>query len=959
MSTIKKFRFVSPGVQVAEVDQSTLPRLPGAIGPVVVGRSRKGPAFYPVTVNSYLEFVETFGEPIKGQGTGDIWRDGNTTSPTYGAYAARAWLQNSRPLTFIRLLGSESDDPTAADTARAGWTTENTAATTLNSTNGGAVGLWVVPSGSTFASDLTGALAAVFYLDKGSMRLAGDDPGGTDVGAAGAAVLVQNIGSTYEFRMVVEDETAATVKDTAFNFDPNSSKYIRKVFNTNPTLTNDDVTPAASLVNYWLGDTFESHLKDIVNENSGNIAGSVYGFLAAIENSTVNHADFQGVEASAAKTGWIIGQDLNTQTGSYQAEDMTSLMRFVVNKGDGSGEWEQQNIKVSITDIQESNSSFDRYGTFTVEVRVASDTDAAKEVLEVYPQCNLNPNSSNYVARKIGDKYVTWDKTELRHRHLGDYGNVSKYVRVEMNTVVEQGGLEPELLPFGFFGPPRFDPVTVISGAAVAATAMLKGTGSMPDAPLGGGGTIAVPGITDFTASLVFPKMQMRVSSSDAGTLSEEDAYFGIITQKVGAQKFDEDYVDLTRVKPDGVDSHIAGTLTEYSFIFSLDDVVAVSGSSIRSYWLSGSRASGASVTAVAAAASGSDEGYKAVLNRGHDKFTMPLFGGFDGLDITERDPFRNNYLSKNGGTADANHAVFSLRRAIDTFRDPEVLDMNLATVPGITHNGTTNHLIQVAEDRADTLAIIDLEGDYLPSHESTNTEAQRLGSVASVVTNIKARSLNSSYAATYFPFVRINDPESGTPVWVPPSVVALGVMASSQEKTDVWFAPAGFNRGGLTEGAAGLQVVDARHRLTSKERDSLYEVNINPIASFPSEGVVIFGQKTLQATPSALDRINVRRLLIFVKKEISRIATRVLFDQNLKVTWSRFLSEVNPFLASVQTRFGLSDFKVLLDETTTTADLIDRNIMYAKIYLKPARSIEFIGLDFIVSRTGASFDDL
>ena len=182
--------------------------------------------------------------------------------------------------------------------------------------------------------------------------------------------------------------------------------------------------------------------------------------------------------------------------------------------------------------------------------------------------------------------------------------------------------------------------------------------------------------------------------------------------------------------------------------------------------------------------------------------------------------------------------------------------------------------------------------------------------------------------------------------------------MSSSQRKTEVWFAPAGFTSGGLTEGAAGIPVLNVRHRLNSKERDLLYEANINPIAQFPAEGIVVFGQKTLQVTQSALDRINVRRLMIFIKKQVSRMAATVIFDQNVQTTWSRFTSRVKPFLASVQSRFGLTEFRVILDETTTTPELIDRNIMYAKILLKPARAIEFIAIDFVITDSGASFDD-
>ena len=217
---------------------------------------------------------------------------------------------------------------------------------------------------------------------------------------------------------------------------------------------------------------------------------------------------------------------------------------------------------------------------------------------------------------------------------------------------------------------------------------------------------------------------------------------------------------------------------------------------------------------------------------------------------------------------------------------------------------------------------------------------------------------MNSSYGATYYPWVKIRDELATRDVWVPPSVVALGVMAYTEARDDVWFAPAGFNRGGLNQGNAGIPVLQTSEHLLSKDRDALYEANINPIASFVSEGIVIFGQKTLQSTQSALDRINVRRLLIYVKKFVSIASANLLFEQNLQVTWNRFLTAVVPELQRIQQRFGLSDFKVILDETTTTPDLVDRNILYAKIFLKPARSIEFIAVDFIISRTGAEFAD-
>ena len=188
--------------------------------------------------------------------------------------------------------------------------------------------------------------------------------------------------------------------------------------------------------------------------------------------------------------------------------------------------------------------------------------------------------------------------------------------------------------------------------------------------------------------------------------------------------------------------------------------------------------------------------------------------------------------------------------------------------------------------------------------------------------------------------------------------------MASSEEKSSgVWFAPAGFNRGGLNNqgsgpGAAGITVLNVRERLSTSDRDKLYEQGINPIANFPAEGIVVFGQKTLQLQRSALDRINVRRLMIYLKRQIGGIARNTLFEQNVQATWDNFTRSAVGVLEEVKDGLGLVDYKFILDETTTTPDLIDQNILYAKLYVKPARAIEFIALDFIITRTGAEFPE-
>jgi phage tail sheath protein FI len=210
--------------------------------------------------------------------------------------------------------------------------------------------------------------------------------------------------------------------------------------------------------------------------------------------------------------------------------------------------------------------------------------------------------------------------------------------------------------------------------------------------------------------------------------------------------------------------------------------------------------------------------------------------------------------------------------------------------------------------------------------------------------------SIDTSYAATYYPWVKILDTNVNLPVWVPPSVVLGGVIAYNDKVSYEWFAPAGLNRGGLTE------VLDAYDRVTQSDRDDLYDSNINPIASFPNTGFVVWGQKTLQVKSSALDRINVRRLLIAAKKFIASATKYLVFEQNTSATRNRFLNIANPYLDSVQQRQGLYAFKVVMDETNNTPDVIDRNQMVGAIYLQPTKTAEFIVLDFNILPTGATF---
>jgi len=1021
-----KFKFVSPGIFIDEIDNSQRPGAAIEIGPVVIGRARRGPAMRPITVESFSEFVEIFGNPVPGTEGGDVWRKGTgLTGPTYAAYAAQAWLRNNTPLTFVRLLGvsaegsSKGSGGPAGSSGASGW---KLAADGGVSTPGGAYGLFLFNEGGRYESNAanpyTASLGAVFYVNSG----VGIAPSGNIMNAAHAVPTSGSLtascalpiatGSDGNFTMMVFDDGATdhAGDKIKFNFNENSPHYIRKVFNTNPTNVNSNVTStsANSYKTYWLGETYDrfvfSH-DQFSGSQTGNDGKSVgvsqnthspASGSGMTSNSDITHCVMLRLGSSDgnvnwhdhlstaqqlldAETGWFIGQDLGANT-SYHPEKQQKLFKLV---GLNYGEWLQDNLKVSIRDIKPSSNKVDPYGTFTLLIRKLEDSDNAPKIVESFSDCNLNPNSLNYVGRKVGNEFVLWDSDERRYRRHGEYPNRSKFVRLKMNADVHEGKTDPSLLPFGVFGPLRINVMTGVTGSkdgkghegnGDAAYWMARGSGSVyPDADQNLGAVDASLGHTvsrsagpaghpflhvNFTSSFHFPEVPLRVSASDGNLSNPRDAYFGATTTKRGSTAFDPSIRDIVRRLPGQYSTTgLDGTnYDEVSWVFSLDNLMDVdpgtASGGVEVVYASGSRLRTNSITARSGAAyllTGSTYGY--------NQFSTVFHGGFDGLDIMEREPFRNTRLD-DSTVETLNSAFHSVKRAIDTIRDPEAVEFNLAALPGVTNSSLTDHLIKTCEDRGDALAIIDLENDFVPDTENTATIENRRPNVAKAVNSLRDRQLNSSYGAAYFPFVQIRDSISNQLVYAPPSVVALGVMSNSEAKRALWFAPAGFTRGGISTGAAGLPVVNVTTQLTSKDRDSLYEANVNPIASFPAEGLVVFGQKTLQLTPSALDRINVRRLLIFIKKEISRMAATTLFEQNVQATWTQFKNKAVTFLTNIKAAQGLTDFRVVLDETTTTPELIDRNIMYAKVFLKPARAIEFIALDFVITDTGASFDD-
>jgi phage tail sheath protein FI len=295
---------------------------------------------------------------------------------------------------------------------------------------------------------------------------------------------------------------------------------------------------------------------------------------------------------------------------------------------------------------------------------------------------------------------------------------------------------------------------------------------------------------------------------------------------------------------------------------------------------------------------------------------------------------FYNNVNSSNTqGLVGANYNdMISLLANQDDYK------YNVLFTPGLYDAGYTSQVTQIitnTQNRGDAIYVID-------------PVAYGAGSITTVTAQAATR--NTSYAAEYWPWCQVQDPATGQNVWVPASTVIAGVYAYNDSVSEPWFAPAGINRGGLST------VIRAERRLPQGDRDTLYSGKVNPIATFPGTGVVVYGQKTLQTRASALDRVNVRRLLISLKSYISQVAQNLVFEQNTAATRNNFLAQVNPYLESVQQRQGLYAFRVIMDDSNNTPTVIDQNQMVGQIYLQPTKTAEFIYLDFNITPTGATF---
>lgn len=1005
MVKAKEQTFRSPGFFDREIDlsqpQAASVGKPGGI----IGTAPKGPAFVPVTLANVSEFDSVFGG----------------LDPKYlGTYGAYRYLENATALSYMRVLGAGSNDTVdEIETTRLTSQVANAGFVITGTTVGGkhegcvqflvakhtvqtneTLGMPIFTDNDSFtavnASDDAYLVRAMIFNTSGSRFIVLD-------GDEAEPSLYDDIDdlatlSDSNFKLIL----SSTVGTTAFtaSLNPSSDNYIGKILNTNP----EDFATERHLL--YLDMAVDDEVATVSTDASSVaiLSGSA-NTSDSSGNATMPFRDVFGhfdTRFQTGKTTYFISQPFGTI--EYDLFYFEAL---------DDGAYPNNKFKVSIADIRGNTDPRNEYGTFSVLVRNWNDTDQDPQILERFTGCTLDPTSDDYVARKVGDTKTKFlfdadSEDERRLVQEGKYPNNSARVRIVMNTSVENKEVPATALPFGFRGFKVLKTNDLLTDAEIAET----------ETRIGGSGSI------DNLSSSIIPPLPYRFKvtrgdiastnfAGDPGVSEEVDGrlFWGVklernktpLNSNITKEKNKLSYAYSKMMGLQGLDSLVTGTgaddFNENKFTlarvaFSNTSVSDLTGTAeehiieaayIRNanpdsteYKVTDGTLSGRVTLATLANLTSSVD-----FNRFQtfNKFTNIMAGGFDGLNILDKNAFRMNdkgsssdtgggaaegYLSPGlaynpAGTGKDNNAVFSYRTAAKIMTDPLTLSSNgiqvpsiyLLAVPGIKDSFITDYVANSTRDFGLALYIMDI-----PSYDDSSTrlygdEDNNRPSVSKTAEQFDSRAVDNSYAATYFPDVFVNDDVNNRVVKTPASVAAMSALAFNDKVGFPWFAPAGFNRGALSF-VRNLDV-----RLTVPDRNVLYDARINPIANFPRGGYAIFGQKTLLLRRSALDRVNVRRLLIEVKRVVSDIAINIVFENNTAATRARFVNQIVPRLGLIQAQAGIERFDVIADERNNTVEDDEQNRMNGKIVVVPTRTIEFISVDFVITNAGVSFDTL
>lgn len=917
-----EFVFTSPGAKFKERDLTFVTRNVGVTTLGLVGETQKGPAFEPVFIEDSGQFNNKFGlQSVKKFPSGKLKYE--------LPYVANAYLGESSQLWVTRVLGLSGYDAGKAwaitlsagvDPATIAATTSATGATTYIDnqflgvpifavgTTGTSTSAYVKISETKFTATLTEFTATTYNAGSGDIHK-------KEITMTGSSY------SEYEKMVLAVVRSRGYVQDnvnlpstTVFDVD-DLEISVNTTTNPGGDLFGEFTLHAANISD--VDDVPEDYIVSLDPNSSSflpNAIGSApkdkntkiwvesiypdlikkldadgisYGINTTIISTTTDLFSNYKTQFKTPETPWVVSQ--------LKGSEIDRLFKFIsISDGDSAN----QEIKISIANIQPNSQEFD------VFIRDFNDTDANPIVLESFTRCSMVKELSSFIGRRIG----TSD---------GDYDLQSSYVMIEFPLDVDD--LPTNVFPSGFEG------------------YLLNDWSS----PITGDGLI----------SGVAPKIEFKTSYGENEKISR--SYLGI----------SEHAYDGTGLTGTGVDQNLYnfnnindGLATGYikSKGFHMD-------SGATGIYTDGTQSIGSFEVGAGQFRTVNDvvDTTDTYYDEKTRKFTLVPSKGFDGWDVN-RDGRSNTDGFQQTGIYDgvesnetAKNDLQAWETAIGTFANPEEVTINLFATPGIDwsdNNIIIQNTIDVIEnDRTDSLYIID-SPDVNFSIEIGAGKPDILAS-ESIVSTLEDADLDTSYGATYFPYIQIRDSQNNSNVYLPPTGEVVKAMAFTDNTKFPWFAPAGLNRG----------VTDARkskYKLSLDSRDILYSGRINPLADFADSGTAIFGQKTLQVKEGALDRINVRRMLLQVKVLISNIATRLVFEQGDQATMDQFNAKVTPILDSIKRERGLQEFKIKMDDSNNTPETRDRNELYGEIYLKPTRAVEFIGITFTVTPSGASFDE-
>ncbi len=939
--------FVSPGVYTSEKDLTFVAQSVGVTTLGLVGETLKGPAFEPILVTDYDEFKLYFGgsSPVK---------DGNGNPKFELPYVAKAYLEESNQLFVTRILGLTGYKPVRTFAIKTlggfelGAMASSTTGITMDPTP------FSTFTGSTVYAELSGKTAhdgqsITDYIYSVFSGVSGNDGVWFVIGEADAAdvaaqdptkelispltgelnadsiwnknwfnvynnglnevysyLCVWN-GSTNQLSVTRYEYTATLLSDydeqVVVAFRPRGS-YSGQTLNLEVTTNAHFNVTGADLPNNPFSEftitvtgstsgvkTFTCSMDTTSSKYVTKVLGTDVFDKPKSEVPVYVYESYPNYLKSAFEQGFVRGLSLTevfvSEGNNFVGQWDTPMSPTVVSEVRGGevsdlfdvitisdGNAANEQVKISIININLETGEFDMI------VRDFNDSDDNMVVLEKFTRCSMNPDLPGYIARKVG----TSD---------GEYELRSKYIMLNMAS-----NHPVDAFPAGFKG---FTANTSFSGTTLGSV-MYK--------------------TQFFEAGDVIGYESDGTEKLSAGDKVRKIS-FGLSSQ-VG---FDKDLFKYKGSAAAGSTNgfHLstnASTITGTTFVTTPYDLEGQTGVD------------------------------NVMTSINYRKFTFAVCGGFDGWDIyrevkTFGDPYifgKPTYVSgntSNGGvfsTSVGNSDYYAYLQGINTFANPEAVDINIFATPGINfydHSSLTSQAIDIMEnDRADSLYII------APPNFST---------VEEVVDALDGVALDTNYSATYWPWIQVRDQDNATQLYIPPTGEVVRNIALTDNVSFPWFAVAGYSRG-------LVKAIKATKKLTLDERDELYKNRINPIATFSDTGTIIWGNKTLQVRESALDRINVRRLLLRARKLISAVAVRLLFEQNDEQVRNEFLRLVNPILEAIKRERGLYEFRVTV---SNDPEDIDANTLRGKIYIKPTRSLEFIDVEFIITPTGASFDNI